>query len=103
MKKTLLLLGFFPIVAFSQVGRVGINTEEPTATLDVNVMKSYTNGMPAGIAPVNLTGEQIVAMDTSKLKQGTFVFATSTSGVIDATGYWYWSDNQWNKIGGGRW
>lgn len=104
MKKTLALLGVLAMnFTYAQEGRVGINVENPTATLHVSVPKNYTNGNPAGIAPVTLTGDQIEAMVTSNLGKGTFVFATTistktTDKTIDTIGYWFWNGTQWQKL-----
>lgn len=77
--------------------QVGIGNTDPKATLDVN-KSTYSAGEQAGIAVTQLTGAQIVAMTTSGLKSGTLVYATSTSGAIDALGYWFYNGTSWTKL-----
>lgn len=78
--------------------QVGVGNTDPKATLDVN-KASYATGEQAGIAVTQLTGAQIVGMTTSGLKSGTLVYATSTSGAIDSTGFWYYNGTAWSKVG----
>ena len=78
--------------------QVGIGNADPKATLDVN-KASYATGEQAGIAVTQLSGDKIVGMSTLGLKSGTLVYATSTSGAIDSTGFWYYNGTAWSKVG----
>jgi hypothetical protein len=90
----------FAVLATSFVSaQVGVGNTEPKATLDVN-KASYTAGEQAGIAVTQQTAAQIVAMTTTDLKPGTLVYATSTSGTITSTGFWYYDGTAWTKVSG---
>lgn len=93
------LLGLTLFVTGVSTAQVGIGNTTPKATLDVN-KASYTTGEQAGIAITRLTGAQILAMSTTDLGAGTLVYATSTSGAINSTGFWYYDGAAWSKVGG---
>lgn len=94
----ILLFGALFMASFASA-QVGVGNTDPKATLDVN-KTSYATGEQAGIAVTQLTGAQIVGMTTSGLKSGTLVYATNTSGAIDAVGFWYYNGTAWSKVGG---
>lgn len=94
----ILLFGALFMASFASA-QVGVGNTDPKATLDVN-KTSYATGEQAGIAVTQLTGAQIVGMTTSGLKSGTLVYATDTSGAIDAVGFWYYNGTAWSKVGG---
>ena len=81
--------------------QVGVGNTDPKATLDVN-KASYATGEQAGIAVTQQTAVLILAMNTTGLKPGTLVYATDTSGIINAVGYWNWNGTAWVKAGGGK-
>ncbi|MBP6755181.1 MAG: hypothetical protein KA210_03460, partial [Bacteroidia bacterium] len=81
-------------ICFSQVG---IGNNSPKATLDVN-KATYSSGEQAGIAVTQLTAAQILAMNTSGLKAGTLVYATTSTGIINTVGYWYYNGSAWQEI-----
>lgn len=93
------------IIAFSLLfiglanAQIGIGNLTPKATLDLN-KSSYGTNEQAGIAITKQTAEQILAMSTSGLNAGTLVYATSTSGSINAIGYWNYNGSSWEQIKG---
>ena len=79
-------------VTFAQVG---VGNTDPKATLDVN-KSSYLPGEQAGIAVTQLTATQIEGMNTTGLKSGTLVYATTGSGsTINSIGYWFYNGSTW--------
>lgn len=107
--------GFFvtAVVAANFIfGQVGINNEDPKATLDVSA-KTTDGSKPEGIIAPRLTGEEIRGKDAKYLaeQKGTIVYATSASsdaGVsgaktvnIAAEGYYYFDGNIWQKFNSG--
>jgi hypothetical protein len=98
MKKIILSLAV--LASSFAIAQVGIGNTQPKATLDVN-KASYTTGEQAGIAVTQLTGQQVVAMTTTDLKAGTLVYATSTSGAIDAVGFWFYNGASWIRVAEG--
>lgn len=104
MKKCIIALStFISSLAFSQVG---INTENPHATLDVNSSPSDLTKTDGIIAP-KLTGNELKAKDglyTSHL-QGAIIYATSaanptTSKTVNVKqeGYYYFDGNRWLRF-----
>ncbi len=92
--KNLLLLFWLCKGAIYVNGQVGIGTDEPKSALDI---KSTTSGI---LIP-RLTGEQVLAATVGTEQQGMLVYATSTSGVITSTGFWYYNGASWQNIGVG--
>ncbi|SDF25024.1 hypothetical protein [Epilithonimonas hungarica] len=98
------------IGATMAMAQVGINNEDPKATLDVTA--KTTNGTkPEGIIAPRLTGDQIKAADAQYLAEqtGTIVYATSAvNGTpagktinITAAGYYYFDGAIWQKFNSG--
>lgn len=98
MKKILFTLTVLATgMTYSQVG---VGNSDPKATLDVN-KTSYIAGEKAGIAVTQLTASQIEGMNTSGLKAGTLVYATTGSGsIINTIGFWYYNGTTWNRTNG---
>lgn len=63
--------------------QIGIGTSTPKAALDI---VSSTQG----ILPPRMTGTQILALTVGTDQNSMLVYATSTSGVINKIGYWYY-------------
>lgn len=78
MKQTLILAGVLSIgYANAQEGRVGINTEQPQATLDVREkpLASLPAGMPQGVLfPKFTTAER---SNFTEVKEGTMIYNTT--------------------------
>lgn len=95
-------------VAFSQVG---INNNNPQATLDVTA-KTTDGSKPEGMIAPRLTGEQIKSADAqyTAIQKGTIVYATnavttpvigSKTQNITAEGYYYFDGTLWQKFTNG--
>lgn len=111
MRNYFIFLGsiFFSNVAFSQVG---INTENPKATLDV-VASPGDNTKTDGIIAPRLTGAELKAKDAlyTTAQKGAIIYATSASasaGVagektinINEEGFYYFDGAVWRKISAG--
>ncbi len=92
MKFLLTLLTTIQVIYVT--GQVGIGTDAPKSILDV---RSTTSGI---LIP-RLTGEQVLASPVGSDQEGMLVYATSTSGVITSTGFWYYNGSSWQNIGVG--
>lgn len=93
-------------VNFKTLAQVGVNTEDPKATLDIT---GATNGTsPEGLLVPRLTGNEIEAMTTSASigtpHNGLLVFSTKASNaitpIITSTGFWYYDaiDSTWKIL-----
>ncbi len=92
---------------YSQAGKIGINTVNPKATLDINA-KTDGSSQAEGLLIPRLTGDQIQTM-TSNIQPGTeslMIYATAapaspTSKVskIKQPGYYFWNGNNWESVG----
>lgn len=88
----LAVLGFFGlgISAYAQTenykGKVGVNTQQPNATLDV-VAKNNTGATIEGLKTPELTGDALKAMTTllTEKNNGLVVFVTSAVSEADAS------------------
>ncbi|WP_160137437.1 hypothetical protein [Chryseobacterium sp. c4a] len=84
--------------------QVGINTANPKATLDITLQEGYSTGDKAGITVPLLSGDQIEAIHSDNIKQGTLVYSTSPSTAVSkdvyGIGYWFWKNNtdKWEPI-----
>ena len=67
---------FLPFIGMSIQGQVGINTQNPEATLEVVGKPNDTHHFD-GIIPPRITGNQLAAKTYSIAKKGAVVFATS--------------------------
>lgn len=110
MKKNTILLAIllFSGLAYAQEGRVGINTTEPKATLDVEASPTDLTKTDGFIAP-RLTGNQLKNKDSNYTNNqtGAIVYATeaaspTTAKTINVTeaGYYYFDSNVWQKMKG---
>lgn len=115
-KITSIIALFATIQAFSQTGRVGINTESPKSSLDVNG-KTDSGGISLSTDITGLQAPRITRLElTSKGnllygadQKGTLVYITDVSGGdnasqrvnITSTGYYYFDGLFWIKVGSG--
>lgn len=110
MNKNIFTIGAILIsgFAFSQEGRVGINTASPAATLDVVASPTITTRIDGFIAP-RLTGSELQAKDAlyTTAQDAAIVYATApvtttTDKTINVTsiGYYYFDKTQGTE---GRW
>lgn len=105
----LCLIGSISISSFfySQAGRIGMNTPDPKATLDITA-KTDGRSQAEGLMIPRLTGDQIQTM-TASIQPGTeslMIYATAspvspTSKVakIIQPGYYFWNGTQWESMG----
>ncbi len=106
MKKKLLMMATITLSA-AMYSQVGINNQNPKATLDVTAKN--TNGTsPEGVIAPRLTGDQILSANSkyTSAQIGVIVYATSaptSSSVktvnITAPGYYYFDGSVWNGMG----
>lgn len=92
---------------YSQAGKIGINTVNPKATLDINA-KTDGSSQAEGLLIPRLTGDQIQTM-TSNIQPGTeslMIYATAAPGSptskvskITQPGYYFWNGNNWESVG----
>ena len=112
MKKHFILLGMLAMgLAYSQTGKVGINTNSPEATLDIrpnaanSVVGATTNeGIP------RLSKARLNSIAVANLKESTLVYVSDFSGATTSTttnvtskGFYYYSTatSKWVKIAEG--
>ena len=104
MRKFNLLLSLLCTqLLFSQIG---INTDNPSSTLDVSA-KTTDGSRPEGLLAPRLTGDQIKAGDTQYTtdQKGNIIYATSAVSTASAKtiniteeGYYFFDGNIWQKI-----
>lgn len=114
----MLCAGFF----FAQEGNIGINTNEPGATLDVNISANITDATKGqGVAVPRVSKERLAQM-TDKIVTSSLVYVdrekngdtnfndttlTATVGSVnrvakvDAVGFYYFDGSQWSKLNAG--
>ena len=91
MKRTLILLGALSVgTAYSQIHRVGINTDNPRATLDISkVASGLPMGQVEGVIFPHMTQAQRNAMTTTQLTAGLMIYNTDKK-CIDI-----WNGTNW--------
>ncbi|WP_106916048.1 tail fiber domain-containing protein [Chryseobacterium aurantiacum] len=93
---------------YSQTGgRIGINTPNPKATLDINAKTDGTS-QAEGLMIPRLTGDQIQTM-TAGIQPGTeslMIYATASPvsptakvSKITQPGYYFWNGTHWESMG----
>ncbi|AYZ36280.1 tail fiber domain-containing protein [Chryseobacterium indologenes] len=92
---------------YSQAGKIGINTVNPKATLDINA-KTDGSSQAEGLLIPRLTGDQIQTMTSNiqPVTESLMIYATAapaspTSKVSKITqpGYYFWNGNNWESVG----
>ena len=115
MKKHIILLGLLAgtSLAFAQAGKVGVNTSNPEATLDIkpstaNAAISATTN--EGILIPRVSKARLNSIITANLKESTLVYVDNISGTtnpvtsnVTSKGFYYYSttDSKWVKIAEG--
>ncbi|WP_294219422.1 hypothetical protein [uncultured Chryseobacterium sp.] len=92
-------------LSFWACAQVGINTEDPQATLDVVGFPSVTTKLDGVIAP-RLSGDQLRQKTYTASQTGAIVYVTAadsnpggqTAGVLSA-GYYYFDGSKWAQFG----
>ncbi|NDW10552.1 tail fiber domain-containing protein [Dysgonomonas sp. 520] len=105
MKKSFLFL-LTLLTCTIAYGQVGVNTENPRATVDVTPLK--TDGTTAeGVIAPNLTRTQLISKDArySAAQRGAIVYVTDLSGTltaktikVTAVGYYYFDGSIWQPF-----
>ena len=115
MKKHIIFLGLLATtsLAFAQAGKVGVNTSNPEATLDIkpsaaNAVTSATTN--EGVLIPRVSKARLNSIATTNLKESTLVYVDNISGTTNAVtsnvtskGFYYYSttDSKWVKIAEG--
>lgn len=110
MKPIFILAGISALILSSATmkAQVGINTEEPKATLEVQV-RSVDTGTPEGVIVPRLTGVQLKAKDPVYTAEQTdaIVYVTDVSGMgapsaktvnVTSVGYYYFDGAVWQAM-----
>ncbi|WP_333661445.1 hypothetical protein [Chishuiella changwenlii] len=107
MKKYYLLIGSI-FVAIQLNAQVGVNTENPNATMEVASSPSNIN-QADGFIPPKLSGEQLKAKDGAyqTAQTGSIVYVTAAVNSpspktinVTTVGYYYFDGNVWKKMTG---
>lgn len=106
--KTLVCITLLTHVSFyGQIGNVGINTTNPTTTLQINGNSPSTK--VEGILIPRFTGDEIYSMPiaTTTSNEANLVYATSAASVANQTGrganlkgkgFFYWDGSAWQTM-----
>ena len=111
MKKHFILLGVLTMgLAYSQTGKVGINTNNPEATLDIkpNAANSAVGATTnEGMLVPRLSKARLNSIAAANLKESTLVYVSDFSGATTSTttnvtskGFYYYSTatSKWVKM-----
>ena len=115
MKKHIILLGLLATtsLAFAQAGKVGVNTSNPEATLDIRpsaANATTTATTNEGVLIPRVSRDRLKSIATANLKESTLVYVDNISGTTNAVtsnvtskGFYYYSttDSKWVKIAEG--
>lgn len=105
MIKNIVLLSFL-VISGGAFAQVGINNEDPKATLDITA-KTTDGSKPEGVIAPRLTGDQIKAADAQYIaaQTGAMVYATAAVGTstaktvnITTPGYYFFNGTVWLKV-----
>lgn len=111
MKKIFSLVGVLSIAyTYAQVGNVGINTESPKATLDINPIANQVGANATsnqGILAPRLSKTRIANIANEQLVEGTLVYVSDLAYAgnnikvsnITEKGYYYYNGTEWVKTG----
>lgn len=86
-----------------QTGYVGVNTETPKATLDVQGSPENVNKLDGIIAP-RLSGDQLAAKTYTADQTGAIAYATNPTfeskqtNNVNTAGYYYFDGKQWEPM-----
>jgi hypothetical protein len=109
MEKKLLTFATGMLFTATVYGQVGINTNTPQSTLDINGVTTAT--VPDGILVPRFTVAELAGKDAAYglAQNGTLVFVTSGTGIpnsktsdITGTGFYYYDHpaSKWKIVGG---
>lgn len=111
MKKRLLLLLSIGVTS-ALYAQVGVNTANPSATMDIVGNPEITTSID-GLLPPRVTGDQLKAKDSvyGNVQNGAIVYVTAPVGTstpktvhVTASGYYYYDapNNVWTNFNGNR-
>lgn len=110
-KKMFLVAGMLSVMATAQnySGRVGINTDKPQTTLDVNGAPDDVTKLDGLQAP-RINGNQLLAKTYGSNQTGAIVYVTSVSDKtsfqtenVKSIGYYYFDGSQWQMFRPNDW
>ena len=115
MRKNIILLGLLATtsLAFAQAGKVGVNTSNPEATLDIRpsaANAATTATTNEGILIPRVSRDRLKSIATANLKESTLVYVDNISGTtnpvtsnVTSKGFYYYSTtaSKWVKIAEG--
>lgn len=110
MKKLVFLaMGLFSITALAQDGNIGVNIDQPNATLHMEVAPvNADNDTNQGILIPKLSKTRVAAIADTNLTEGTLVYIDSITGYsgtntkvtkIISEGFYYYDGTSWRHIG----
>jgi len=105
MKKILFFVSFGIVTSVhAQTGRVGINTNDPQATLDVTGNPADPTKLDGVIAP-RLTGDELATKTYTATQTGALIYATAAAATlsgqvinVSTTGYYYFDGTVWQIL-----
>lgn len=105
MKKSILLVAtLIALSAHAQSGRVGINTENPKATLHIAASADDATTLDGVIPPI-LTGNQLATKTYTLEQTGTIIYSSAAADVlsgqvinVSSPGYYYFDGLVWQKM-----
>lgn len=97
MMRSIFIFALLILYTNNSYSQVGINNEDPQATLDIETSKATTPNIPNGILIPRLTGDEIEEMTTkfttANLPNSLLIYATTASTAaapnIRWVGYWF--------------
>ena len=114
MRKNIIFLGLLATsLALAQSGKVGVNTSNPEATLDIKpsaANAATTATTNEGVLIPRVSRDRLKSIATANLKESTLVYVDNISGTINpvtsnvtSKGFYYYSttDSKWVKIAEG--
>ena len=115
MRKHIILLGLLATTSlvFAQAGKVGVNTSNPEATLDIKpsaANATTTATTNEGVLIPRVSKARLNSIATANLKESTLVYVDNISGTtnpvtsnVTSKGFYYYSttENKWVKIAEG--
>ena len=105
MKKSILLVAtLIAVSANAQSGRVGINTENPKATLHIAASPDDATALD-GVIPPKMAGDQLKAKNYTAEQEGAIVYVTSIPTNLDGQvinvsepGYYFFDGTIWKSF-----
>lgn len=110
MKKIITMaLALSSVIGFAQTGKVGINEQKPSATLDIKPSAlNLTGNSNEGILIPRMTKQRVSTIANANLVEGTLVYVDSITGYtgtntkvnkIISEGFYYYDGTNWRHIG----